>query len=239
MRILGVSDTAESLIYSSVAKSLYSDVDLVISSGDLPLRYYDYIQTVLNRDVAWVYGNHNLDDYDRTNSRYSDSYKAFGDMVSGKPVEFMPHFGGIYLDGKVIYDEAHDIILAGLGGSMLYNGGKSQYSEKEMKSRIFRLSSKLYQMKRKHGRYLDILVTHAAPRGIGDGEDMCHMGFRCFLSFMDKFKPRYLLHGHVHLTDLNANRVTQYKDTKVINIYKSYILDDPELGRKDGRVFHK
>ncbi len=230
MKILGISDNTDTLIYSSIAKDLYKNVDLVVSAGDLPLRYYDYIATVLNKDVAWVYGNHNLDDYDRMKSRKSDSYKAFEDVMSGRQIEFMPHFGGMYVDGKALYDTRNRIIIAGLGGSMLYNGGKSQFSEREMKRRIFWLSSRLMQNKRKYGRYVDILLTHAPPRGIGDGEDLCHRGFECFLDFMDKYKPKYLLHGHVHLEDMNANRTTLYNETKVVNIYKSYIIDDPALG---------
>ena len=97
--------------------------------------------------------------------------------------------------------------------------------------RIARLYPKLIYNKKRYGRYLDILITHAPPRGMGDGEDLCHKGFDCFLQFMDKFQPRYLLHGHVHLDDINAPRITEYKGTKVINIYKNYILEDEILGR--------
>ena len=61
MKVLCISDTTDTLIYSSVAPELYRDVDFVISAGDLPLRYYDYIQTVLKKDVYYVYGNHNLE----------------------------------------------------------------------------------------------------------------------------------------------------------------------------------
>ncbi len=233
MRILGISDTTDTLIYSSAAKEIFKDVDIVMSAGDLPLKYYDYIATVLNKDVCWVYGNHNLDDFDRMMSKHnSPSDSAFEDFANGNKMHILPHFGGLFADGKVIYDKHHDLIVAGLGGSMLYNGGKSQYSEKQMQRRILKLRGKLKSMKRKHGRYLDILLTHAPPRGIGDGEDLCHRGFECFLSFMDEYKPKYLLHGHVHLIDLNSPRETLYNQTKVINIYKTFILDDPSLGEK-------
>ena len=49
---------------------------------------------------------------------------------------------------------------------------------------------------------------------------------------MERFKPRYLLHGHVHLVDMNEERVREYGETKVINIYKNYILEDESLGGK-------
>ena len=84
--------------------------------------------------------------------------------------------------------------------------------------------------KHKYGRYLDILVTHAPPYGMGDGQDLCHMGFKCFLDFMKKYEPRYLVHGHVHLDDCNMPRVTEFGKTKVINVYGSYLIDDDKLG---------
>jgi hypothetical protein len=42
---------------------------------------------------------------------------------------------------------------------------------------------------------------------------------------MRVFKPRYLLHGHIHLYDLNARRRTRYHETDVINVYDHYVLD--------------
>lgn len=229
MKILGISDATDTLIYSTVAPSLYKDVDLVISAGDLPLRYYDYIATMLNKDVCWVYGNHNLDDWKRMMKKGSDYYSNFSNP-SGDKIQILPRFGGMFADGKIIYDKSRNLIIAGLGGSMLYNFGESQYSESQMARRIFWMKGKLMAMKRLYGRYCDIFITHAPPRGIGDGEDLCHRGFECFLDFMDKYKPKYLLHGHVHLDDINAPRETIYNQTKVVNIYKNFIIDDPDLG---------
>lgn len=227
MKILCVSDATDTLIYSENAPERYKDIDLVISSGDLPLRYYDYIQTVLRKDVIYVYGNHNLEDFDRAMSNG-------GSTIIGP--DFMPImplvYSGTLIDGKVIRLKNSGLLVAGLGGSMLYNRGKSQYSEKQMKRRIIKMIPHLIYNKLKYGRYLDILVTHAPPHGLGDGEDLCHRGFNCFLWFMEKFKPKYLLHGHVHLIDLNDQRVRHYSDTDVINIYKNYILEDDELGDK-------
>ena len=231
MKILCISDATDTLIYSSVAPEIYRDVDFVISAGDLPLRYYDYIQTMLRKDVWYVYGNHNLEDFGRMmrgGGDALDSYARTGRVIS------MPHFGGCFVDGKCIYDKQHDLIIMGLGGSMLYNYGDSQYTEKQMQWRIGKLMPRLLYNKRRYGRAVDILITHAPPRGMGDGEDLCHKGFECFLQFMEKFKPKYLLHGHVHLDDMNAKRISEYCDTKVINIYKNYILEDDSLGKGYG-----
>ena len=225
MKILCISDATDTLIYSENAPERYKDVDFVISSGDLPLRYYDYIQTVLKKDVIYVYGNHNLEDFDRAMGKSAIMGPGF--------TPIMPLiYSGTFLDGKVMRLKNSGLLIAGLGGSMLYNYGKSQYSEEQMKWRIAKMIPHLIYNNIRYGRYLDILITHAPPRGLGDGEDLCHKGFSCFLSFMERFKPRYLLHGHVHLVDMNEERVREYGETKVINIYKNYILEDESLGGK-------
>ncbi len=215
MKILCVSDATDTLIYSLQAPLRYKDVDFVISAGDLPLRYYDYIQTILKKDVYYVYGNHNLENFARSVENKGDIYSVT-----------LPLCGGTLLENRVMNLKNHNLLIAGLGGSMLYNYGESQYTESQMRWRIARLIPRLMYNKKKYGRYLDILVTHAPPRGLGDGEDLCHKGFECFLSFMDKYKPKYLLHGHVHLDDMNANREILYNETKVVNVYKNHIIED-------------
>jgi Icc-related predicted phosphoesterase len=73
--------------------------------------------------------------------------------------------------------------------------------------------------KLRYGRYLDILITHAPPEGIHDQTDRCHQGFRAFVTFMERYRPAYLIHGHVHLYKPNANSDTKYQDTRVLNTY--------------------
>ena len=228
MKILCVADETEPLIYSSQAKRLFADCDLVLSAGDLPIRYYDYIMTILGKEFFYVYGNHNLEHFDEVMKRGGFD-PIVEDSRSGK-YRTMPVMGGNLIDGKIVRDKRTGLIIMGLGGSMLYNYGKSQYTERQMQWRIARLIPHLIYNKKRYGRYLDILVTHAPAFGYGDGEDICHRGFQTFLSFLDSYKPRYMLHGHVHLFDENANRIFQYRDTTIINVYKSYILDDPLLG---------
>jgi Icc-related predicted phosphoesterase len=37
------------------------------------------------------------------------------------------------------------------------------------------------------------------PLGIGDGKDLCHQGFKSFNDLLDKYQPKFMLHGHMHL----------------------------------------
>ena len=185
--------------------------------------------TVLNKDFFYVYGNHNLEHFDEVMRR--GGFDPTVEFSRTGRAGLMPAFGGNLVDGRIVYDKRSGLIIMGLGGSMLYNYGKSQYSERQMQWRIARLMPRLLYNKKRYGRALDILVTHAPAFGFGDGEDICHRGFQTFLNFMDAYRPKYLLHGHVHLFDENANRIYKYKDTTIINVYKSYVLDDDSLGR--------
>ena len=113
------------------------------------------------------------------------------------------------------------IRLLGLEGSRWYNGGPQQYSEREMKRIIWGLRPKLWI-----GKGLDIILTHAPPRHIHDEEDLCHRGFRSFRWLVDKYSPRYFIHGHTHalFTD-PSERITTVNQTKVINSYGYFIFD--------------
>ena len=228
MNILCVSDTTSSLAFSSGVSEIYKDTDLILSCGDLPVESHDYLSTMLSRDVFYVFGNHNLTTFS------AEMDKDFRHYTPHFENDYTKKFYGFMIDGKCMIHKKTGLIIAGLGGSMRYNEGKSQYTEKEMKRRILRLSGKLRRNKLRYGRYLDILITHAPPFGIGDGQDPCHTGFKCFLDFMDKYRPKYLCHGHVHLDDANAPRVSQYKDTTIINVYGSYMIHDDKLGAKNG-----
>ncbi len=103
--------------------------------------------------------------------------------------------------------------ILGLEGSKWYNGGPNQYTEKMMKKIIFWMG---FQIWRK--RPIHMVVTHAPPRHIHDREDPCHMGFENFVRLMEKQRPDYLIHGHIHRAfDTFDARVTQVVHTKIIN----------------------
>ncbi|MBQ8851026.1 MAG: metallophosphoesterase [Oscillibacter sp.] len=111
--------------------------------------------------------------------------------------------------------------ILGLGGCPKYNTGKHQYTERQMEARIRKLWWKL----RKRGG-VDIVVTHAPPAGYGDGSDYAHRGWECLLPLLDKYKPKYLVHGHVHTNYGEGHpAVLQYGDTTIINAFERYVLE--------------
>lgn len=128
--------------------------------------------------------------------------------------------------------------IVGLGGCRKYHPGPHQYSEAQMRRRIRRLRFPLWRSKG-----VDIVVTHAAPAGLGDAEDPAHRGFACLLPFLDKYRPQYLLHGHIHMTyNHNIPREIDHNGTRIINGYERYIIeipDRPHPAKDHGQVIYK
>lgn len=117
------------------------------------------------------------------------------------------------------------IRILGLGGCRKYHPGNHQYTEKEMRHRIRKLRFALWRQKG-----VDIVITHAPPAGVGDAEDPAHWGFEAFLPLLEKYKPRYLFHGHVHTSyGQNVVREKQYAETQVINACERYVIEIPDV----------
>jgi uncharacterized protein len=214
MKILTVSDKVEQIIYSPAIKRLYGDVDLVLGCGDLPFYYLEYIVTMLGGPLFYVIGNHA--------NAVRKQYAA--------QEEWQYPGGCENIDGRVV--RYRKLLVAGLEGSIRYNQNPHfQYTEREMAWKVWRLVPSLLLNRLFHGRYLDILITHAPPFGIHDREDRCHQGFRAFRTFMDRFRPSYLVHGHVHVYSPFETTETTYKQTRVLNTYgyRTLEIDEGQL----------
>ena len=124
-------------------------------------------------------------------------------------------------DAIVVYN---GVRIMGLGGCRRYHPGKYQYTEKQMRRRIKKLRYRLWRCKG-----VDIVVTHAPPEGLGDGEDPAHQGFAALRELLDKYHPAYLVHGHVHLRyNAALERVREYNGTTLINAFERYVLEIPD-----------
>lgn len=111
--------------------------------------------------------------------------------------------------------------ILGMGGSALYSRREHQYTERQMEKRLKRAA---FKIRRAGG--VDILLTHSPAKGFGDADDYAHRGFECFLDFMDKYKPAYLIHGHVHMNyGSSIVRETSYGSTRIINAYERHVIE--------------
>lgn len=214
MKILTVSDVVVDLVQSPGIAQRFADIDLVLSCGDLPFEYMEYIVTMLGRPLYFVYGNH------------AQHHRV---TATGWAMDREPE-GCINIHRRVVNHRG--LLIGGLEGSMRYREGEHQYTQEEMAWLTTLMAPQLWLNRLRHGRAIDILITHAPPYGIHDGADLCHQGFRALLSFMDRYKPRYLIHGHTHLYRQDAKRITRYSDTIVLNTYGYQVveIDETTLG---------
>jgi Icc-related predicted phosphoesterase len=203
MRILLVADIESEYIWDHFDAERFEGVDLIISCGDLKSEYLSYLATMIHVPVFYVHGNHD--------TGYIDNPPGGCDSIEDKLVEF------------------NGFRILGLGGSKKYSYHDRysvppfQYTEKQMEKRIRKFRFQLYMKKG-----FDILVTHAPAFGISDGDDVCHTGFEAFLPLLEKYKPRYFFHGHMHLKFGRAPRFILYNNITVIDAAGYYILDIPE-----------
>ena len=133
------------------------------------------------------------------------------------------------IDGRVV--EYNGVRIMGLGGCLKYHPGEHQYTDRQMRGRILKMRWPI----RKAGG-VDILVTHAPAEGLGDSEDVAHWGFPALRAFLDKYRPSYHVHGHVHMTyGQGIPRLQTYNGTTIINAYERYALElpDREVPEKD------
>lgn len=209
IRTLAVSDEVDQRIYSTTIRERMGDVQMIIGCGDLPASYLEFLTDALHRPVYYVLGNH------------AEELTRVG--VRGEPRH--PE-GATDVGFKVVRDPLNGLIIAGFPGSPRYSDADPvQFTEMEMILRMIRMAPRLIWNRIRHGRAVDLLVTHTPPRDVGDREDVAHRGFKALRAFIKYARPAYLLHGHIHLYDRNEEHRLRFLDTEVINVYPYRRLD--------------
>lgn len=211
LHLLGLSDVEVGFIYSPMVAERFQNIDLILSCGDLPYYYLEYVVSMLNVPMYYVRGNH----------ANKVEFTTAGERTSP--------WGAVNLHRRVIEDDT-GLLLAGLEGSLQYNEGPYQYSQQEYWFMVFSLVPRLFYNKIRFGRYLDILITHAPPWKIHDQSDRPHQGIKAFRWLIEVFKPTYALHGHIHVYRNDTITQTELGSTKVINVFgfKELPISTPE-----------
>lgn len=200
LKILVIADQECKRLYDHYEPSKLEGIELIIACGDLRSKYLDFFASVVSAPVLYVLGNHDAAYDPRMNN------------------------GCICIEDDIY--EYKGIRIMGLGGSMQYiPGAPNQYTERQMKRRIQKMQWKIWKK-----RGFDILVTHAPAYELNDLPDLPHRGFVCFKELLDKYHPRFFLHGHVHATyGTGFKREDRYNETTVINGFESYVIEYPDI----------
>lgn len=200
VNILAISDVQVAFIYSPTVAERFKTADLVVSCGDLPYYYLEYVISMLDKPLYYVNGNHqNQAEYSESSVRYSP-------------------WGAIPLHRRHLRWE-NKLLLTGIDGSLQYNYGPYQYTQGEMWAMTLLLVPGLLINKLRFGRYLDVFVTHAPPWKIHDKDDRPHRGIKAFRWFDSVFRPTYHLHGHIHVYRGDTITETLFGQTRVVNAY--------------------
>ena len=110
MKLMIVSDTESRYILDYFDGNVFSGVDLMLSCGDLPAPYLEFLVTMINAPLYYVPGNHDT---------------AF---------QRNPPGGCEDIDGRIV--EYKGIKILGLGGCRSPRREIHQYPEKDMAKRV-------------------------------------------------------------------------------------------------------
>ena len=211
MKVLSLSDKTFDLVYSPAARERFADVELVLGCGDLPYRGLEYLVDQLNVPVLFVRGNHDA----------KIEYAEHGERRAP--------WGAVDLHQRVV--RQNGLLVAGFEGCVRYRRGPFMYAQGQMWWKVLGMLPRLVWNLLRHGRMLDVLVTHAPPRHLGDRPDWAHNGFWAFRFLLWLARPAYHFHGHIHLDDRSEERRMQYRATTIVNTY-GYLESELELEKE-------
>ncbi len=150
MKILAISDVPSKLLWDESVRKRLEGIDLILSCGDLPKKYLEYLTNFNHRPHPVR---------PRQPRRQLQGVRTGWLHLCGRC--------GLCLEG---------LRIMGLGGCNRYNRDDTfQYTEAEMRRR----ARKLWLAARRAGG-IDILLTHAPASGLNDGTDKAHKGFQVF-----------------------------------------------------------
>ena len=221
-RVLAVSDEVVDRLWSDQVRRFR--VDLLLGAGDLPFEYLEYLADALDVPCVFVPGNHDTD-----LSGYSNVRGLW--LRGGLPVEWPGPAGGVNTDGRVV--DVAGLRIAGLGGSIRYNRGPNQWTERQQARRVRRVARLAGWRRLRDGRGVDVLLTHSPPRDCGDEPDPPHRGFACLHDAVRRLRPSLLLHGHIHPHG-RTRPDRELAGTRVVNVVGWKLLDIPARGEQAG-----
>lgn len=205
-RLLAVADEVSPVIYSHNFPGNLQAFDAVLAAGDLPGETLEFIATKVQVPTLFVFGNH------------AEGY------IRGPDGDLRPPGGCI--DAHLRLIEIGELSVLGVEGSARYRDGPHQYSEREFAFMLARLAPRLWARKRRRGRGVDVLLTHAPPVGPTAGDDYAHRGVPAFNDFHRRWRPRLHVHGHVHLNGSSAPRThLTAEGVRVVNAFQFTLID--------------
>jgi len=99
--------------------------------------------------------------------------------------------------------------FGGLNGSWRYKSrGQFLYSQDEVESMLAGFPS------------VDIFLSHNSPSGTHNRDDGIHYGFDALNAYIERTKPKLVIHGHQHV-----NSESRIEDTRIIGVYGYRLIE--------------
>src|SRR5215472_13634648 len=177
--VLAVSDEIDDALCADVRA--VREARLIVACGDLPFDYLGYLMNALDVPLVFVPGNHDPDISGYHISRAGLTLRA------GLPARPPWPEGAISAEQRVV--DVAGLRIAGLGGCLRYSDGPNQYTQRQQAQRARSLARRARWRAARDGRGVDVLLTHAPPRGVGDREDRAHQGFEALNRLAGRLQP--------------------------------------------------
>jgi hypothetical protein len=129
--------------------------------------------------------------------------------------DYLPDLGAVNAHGRTL--KGLGIRIAGLGGCPRYKAwGENQYHEDEAAAIV------------SHLRRADLVITHCPPFEVNDDpQDPVHAGWRCLRAYVERTKPKYLLHGHTYPNSESLTTRSGATEIRYVFGSSSLVLDLP------------
>lgn len=142
-------------------------------------------------------------------------FGVYGNHDSGS---YMPELGITNLHLQTV--ELGGITLGGFEGSVRYKNDPyaPMYTQEEANELIKQLPA------------VDLLISHAPPRGIHDEPEPAHQGYDALRWYIQQYHPAFCLHGHTY----PSSTVETLAETQIVYIYEDQIVE-LDFGEKSVR----
>lgn len=110
-------------------------------------------------------------------------------------------------------EKLHGVTFTGFEGCVRYRrDGVRQYTQAQASKLVKRLKP------------ADVLVCHCPPAGINDDpDDQAHTGFEGLRAWVDRVRPRYVLHGHTYPHP--GRLVRRLGETQVVHVSGARVVE--------------
>ena len=200
MRILAVSDVESNFIWDHFDPEVFSDIDLIVSCGDLKASYLSFIVSMIPAPLFYVHGNHDTD-YLR------------------KPPE-----GCVDIDGRMI--SYRGLRIGGLGGCLGSSPEPFQFTEQEMARRAKRFSG---EIKKKRGIDIFVSHAAPLGFGDGDDPFHQGFAAFETLDTVHEPRFHFFGHKHLSGSPVNKKAVMKLGNTTLVNATGYRIVDIDEF----------